>query len=271
MSNFTHRPPTPAGNGRGRSDALWGDCPWDILSDGRGGGNSKYGYKDGDDYTSVPTLTGAYTATQAGGEGTFLVIDRRYGWAELDAVATTQHRGINVQRATGVGEHWAPLANTKMWFETRIEIHDIATATAINFFFGFHSIDTTILASGVLDEANQDWIGFKCETGLSTVLGTVANNTTESVTGTLLTLAAAYDADVTTDGSAILKLGLRVTGTGLVEFYLQGAKAAQLTTNIPTNLMVPSFTVQTDGTLDPLIQQDEWYAAVAETAAASVP
>jgi hypothetical protein len=152
---------------------------------------------------------------------------------------------------------FAPVDNTKMWFEASILMKDIATVA--NIFIGLHDIDTTILASGVLVDASNDWIGFKCETALSTLLGTCCNNTTESVTSTLLTFSSLYDGDVTTDGSAWLKLGFKVTNDDKIEFWVNGAKSAStITSNIPSALMVPSLVCQTDGTVDPIMWIDHW-------------
>jgi hypothetical protein len=237
-------------NGKSFSGALFRDCKRQEIINNYGCGSV---YRT--DFLEKFTLTGDWTLTDIGSASpTFAVVDGRGGLVDLDAVSSTQHKGGQIQRASTVGEAYAPLANTKIWFEARILLKDIATVP--NFFVGLHDIDTSILSSGAMVDASNDWIGFKCETALTTLLGTCSNNTTESVTGTLLTLSSLYDGDVTTDGTAWLKLGFRVTGTGLIEFYLQGVKVGQITSNIPTALMVPTFVLETDGTVDPIMRID---------------
>lgn len=240
--------PGMTGNGRGLSP-LWDDCPrYEIEND------PAAGYFFRDDFMQDFTLTGRYTLTQASA-GTFAILDQRDGVAELDSNSTTQHQGAQIQAGSTVGERFAIVANTKIWFEAQILLKDIATVP--NIFIGLHDIDTTILSSGVLVDSSNDWVGFKCETALSTLLGTCCNNTTESVTSTLLTLSSLYDGDATTDGSAWLKLGFKVTDDDKIEFYVNGTKSSSvITSNLPSALLVPSFVCQTDGTVDPIMWID---------------
>lgn len=239
--------PDKPGNGRALQQALWGDCPrLDIAHHGAG-------YFFSDDFCDSPTLTGKYTATQATA-GTFLIVNERTGVAEADCNSTTQHQGIQVQKSTTVGAMFAPLADTKIWFDCRILLKDIATMA--NIFIGLHDIDTTIMSSGALVDASNDWIGFKSETTVSTISGTCSNNTTESTAALAITPT---DHDVTTTGAAWMNLGFRVTGTSLIEFYVNGVKSAlTITTNIPTAVMTPSLVCQTDGTTDPILWIDRW-------------
>lgn len=247
MSTFIQRP-GQAGNGRMLSP-MWDDCPRAEIRHDPGAG-----YFFEDDFMQDFTLTGRYTLTQAT-QGTFAILDQRDGVAELDANSTTQHQGAQIQAGSTVGERFAVLDNTSIWFEASILLKDIATVP--NIFLGLHDIDTTILSSGALVDASNDWIGFKCETAVSTLLGTCSNNTTESVTSTLLTLSSTYDGDVNTDGSAWLKLGFKVTNDDKIEFWVNGAKSSSsITSNIPSAALVPSFVCQTDGTVDPIMWID---------------
>lgn len=235
-----------SGNGRTRRAALWGDCPRHEIENGAG-------YYFSDDFCNEVVLTGKYTLTQAT-QGTFLITNNRHGVAELDANSTTQHQGGQVQKSTGVGAMFAPAADTKMWFDCRILFKDIATMA--NFFVGLHDIDTTILSSGALVDASNDWIGFKSETTVSTISGTASNNATEETAALAIT---PVDHDVVTTGAAWMNLGFKVTGTSLVEFFVNGVKSPlTLATYIPTALMTPSIVCQTDGTVDPIVWLDRW-------------
>lgn len=250
MSTYIQRP-GQAGNGRMLSP-MWDDCPRAEIEHDPGAG---YFFKD--DFMQDFTLTGRYTLTNIGGTPSFAILDQIGGVAELDANSSTQHQGGQIQVASTVGERFAAVANTKIWFEAQILLKDIATVP--NFFLGLHDIDTSIFSSGLLVDASNDWIGIKCETALATVFGTCCNNTTESATSSAIMTVntTTHDGDVTTDGSAWLKLGFKVTGASLIEFWVNGVKSPYtVTTNLPSAGICPSVVLHSDGSVDSIMWID---------------
>lgn len=222
-------------NGRVYSPDLWRDCPLlDIM----------LGEADGhyfvDDFVDLPT--GRYTATQATA-GTFALGDAPGGVALADCNSTTVTQGINVQLGSTVGESFIPVAGSKIWAEARLKATDIATGP--EFYMGLAVIDTTIIGSSAL---SAQAIGFKSVTDDGVLLATCKGASSETTAASNTLVEDTY-----------VRLGFRVTETGLVEFYVNGVKnATTIAANLPIVEMVPSLVCQSDGTTDSIIHIDQW-------------
>jgi hypothetical protein len=226
------------------SNELWRDCPrGSILMD------PNTGYYFRDDFMQL--VTGKYTITQAGSAGTFALIDGAGGIAVVDCASSTATQGANVQANTTVGEHFLPAEGKTIWFEVRLAVADMAAATTgPEFFCGLSVIDTSIIASSANSSANH--IGFESVTDNGVLLfhsesaGTRVSTTTPG--GFATAAAGAY---------SYRNLGFKVTGTSLIEIYVDGVKFGEtITASIPTTEMVFSIVNQSDGTVDPTIAID---------------
>jgi hypothetical protein len=222
---------------------LWHDCP---VGDKGGFGLIGEGSFLFDDFTEG-IITGKQVATAAT-SGTFAMDDQVNGVAILDSGATTAHQGIQVQWGGGstTGEIYKPAAGKKIWLEALLKF--TASSTGPEFALGFSIQDTTLIATGAL---SSQFLGIKSLTSNNVLLGTAKDGSSETATATIGTVT---DATWT-------KLGLKVTGTGLIEFYFNGVKSTvTATANIPTTELKPVIVCQSSGTTQPTIQLD-WIRA----------
>lgn len=213
---------------------LWHDCP---VGDKGGMGLIGEGSFLFDDFTEgIPT--GKQVATAAT-SGTYALDDAVNGIVILDPGAVTASQGIQVQWGGGstTGETFKPAALKKIWVECLVK-WTASSVTGPEFFFGLHSQNTAIIASSAMDASASDWIGLKSLTENNILLGTASNNTTETTASSIHTMV---DATWT-------KLGFKVTGTGLVEFFIDGVKKGNtVAATIPTAEMKLSMVNQAGG------------------------
>jgi hypothetical protein len=196
---------------------------------------------------------GDLTATQATA-GTCTYIDTVDGFGTImvaDADSTTNTQGINIQdKQVSVN---AKNGMIVAW-ETMTRAHDIATVPEL--FWGLSDVDTTIIASGAITTGYR--VGFyTVSAGLLCVAG---NNATPTATAS--TVHTLVDADVTTDGTEWVRLGVRAEVGRDLQFFVNGAKvASELAASLfPIGAaIVPSHVVQTNGTVDPLTHS-AWHA-----------
>lgn len=225
--------------GRSHSPQLWLPADLEELRHGEGG------FLFEDDFLDLPT--GKYTATQATA-GTFALTDAKGGVALADCDSTTATQGINIQLGGTAGEIFIPDAEDIIIFEAYLKAADIATGP--EFFLGLSVTDTTLIASSANSSANH--IGFESVSDDNVLLFHTESGGSRSSLTTVHTLV----------DDAWVKLGFRVTGTGLIEVFVNGSKfASTLTTNIPTTEMRPSLVCQSSGTTDPIVHIDWWKCA----------
>lgn len=230
--------------GRGPSPALWGGLNLEDLR------NYDQGWLFEDDFCGDHDLTNRYTATQATA-GTFLITDAEGGVADADCNSTTVTQGINVQASSTVGERFLPQADDIIYFEARVKATDFTPdSTGPEFFLGLSVIDTSIIADSANSSANH--IGFESVTDDGVLLFHSESAGSRSSTTTPKTLANA----------TYVNLGFKVTGTSLIEVFVDGVKFGEtITSNIPTTEMVPSLVCQSDGTVDTIVSIDWWRCA----------
>ena len=232
--------------GRGQSGKLWKDCPGgDLALD------LNRGYLFIDGFMTLPT--GKYTATQAS-QGTFALDDAEGGVVLADCGSSTVVQGINVQLNSTVGEAFATQAAGKLWFEARVKVVDMPTASP-QFFCGLSVIDTTVIATSLNSSANH--IGFESVTTDGVILFHA------EVGGVRTSSTAAIHTFV--DGTYV-KLGFRVVNRAKIEVYVDGVLVDTLTAGFPTTEMTPTLVCQSGGTDDPIVHLDWWSCGVEQSA-----
>jgi hypothetical protein len=194
------------------------------------------------------------TETQAtAGDASYLNTIDGFGTVLLvDADSTTNTQGIQVQDTQCSVNAKAGMI---VAWEQMVRFHDIATSPEL--FFGLSDVDTTIIASGAITTGYK--VGFYSITG-GTLLCVAGNNATPTATASAV--HTLVDADVTTDGTEWVRLGLRAEVGRDLKFFVNGTKvASELAASLfPIGAaIVPSMVVQTNGTVDPLAHS-AWHA-----------
>lgn len=182
------------------------------------------------------STTGDYILTQATA-GTAAISTAVPGALLIDAGATTDDQGVNLQRAKSA---FIPAANKSIWAEFNV----ILTATTppvtrAQLFVGLAEIDTTIIASGALSTNNH--IGWRIVDGGLLVSLFAASKAGTATTATGHTFVAA----------TAVKLGFVYDGyADTLQQYINGVPtgSAIATANIPKVALYPSFVCQSDGT-----------------------
>lgn len=129
---------------------------------------------------------------------------------------------VSIQR---VGHAFVPTAGTNIYFEIRFQASE---ATQIDLLAGLVVTDTDPITSVT------DGIGFRKDDGDTDIdFATIASSVTsaEMAVGTFA-------------ASAYVKLGFKVTGTSLVEYYVNDVKQGELSTCIPTTPLRVTFEMQ---------------------------
>jgi hypothetical protein len=124
-------------------------------------------------------------------------------------------------------EEWIKLsAGKQVWFETKFKVSD---ATQSDFFVGFATTDTTIIAG------TTDSCGFRKLDGSTSVAALTEDNTTETTTAGVHTMADA----------TYVTLGFYWNGVDRVLFFKNRSLVATHTANIEqTNKLALTFTLQ---------------------------
>jgi len=113
-----------------------------------------------------------------------------------------------------VGHSFVPTANSKIFCEFRFQISEV---TQSDYLFGLVVTDTTPLA-------NTDGVYFRKDDGDTNLdFETNASSTASTEAGIRTAVADTY-----------LKVGFKISGTTLVEYYVNDKKEGEFTTNIPT-------------------------------------
>jgi hypothetical protein len=125
---------------------------------------------------------------------------------------------------------FVPLAGRVHFAELEVKTSAVATGA---FLFGFATLDTTLLASGV-EACSADLIGFVKTKAAATILGRVMKATTATDTADLATMVNA----------TYMKLGILIDGVSGVHFFVNDVPTPQLTlTNLPTAALALSIAV----------------------------
>jgi hypothetical protein len=124
-------------------------------------------------------------------------------------------------------EEWIKLSSGKrVWFESKLKLSD---ATQTDLFIGFATTDTTIIAG------TTDSVGFRKSDGSAAVESLTEDNTTETSTASVVTMA----------DNTYVTLGFYWDGKSRVQFFVNRALAATHTANIEqTNKLALTVTLQ---------------------------
>jgi len=122
-----------------------------------------------------------------------------------------------------VGNSFAPESGKRLYFECRFQASE---ATSIDLAAGLVITDTSPLA-------HTDGVLFvKADDAATMAFSTTSGSVTSTETG-IATFAA----------STYMKVGFKMTGTNLVEYYVNDVKQGEFNTNIPTALMRPTLAI----------------------------
>lgn len=216
--------------GIGLSPLLWGDAPKPILGQPSGA----YDYFNDFDHEVDSTTGDGWTLTQVDTKGTLTVEAVAPGGVVLFTNGgDSADDGVNAQlKNVSV----LPAAGTNIWFETRLKISDATQ----QWLAGLAAVDTTLIASGVLDDT-VDKVGF---------VHAAADTDDKVSTFTARTSAEdeTSDAGDMTDDT-YTTLGFKIIGLTQVEFYQDGAliETGVTAANIPNAAMCLSFVSQYEG------------------------
>lgn len=196
-------PPLTAGSGS-LSPLLWGGVDLDRLRN-----DPAYGFiYESDFLEGVDTTTGDAWTITAATTGSISTVIGVGGELHAAAGASTADQGVNAQLLSACVK---PTAGQDIVFEARVQVSHVDNQN----FIGIASTDTTLIASGALDESNSSSVGFFTDVNSSTGKGGTitqkagSNETTEDV----------IDMPATTWTT----LGFRINGVSSVEFLQDGA------------------------------------------------
>lgn len=234
---------------RGPSPSIWSGVPLDMLTVGIGGhylfDDMKW-FREDEPWASDAATTGT-VSTLAGSDIGEMLVDSAAGGAD---------QGINVQFGATLVK---PLANRKIYYETRIKVIDLVTEAQL--FIGLSEIDTTIFASGENSSANH--IGF--EANATSIAGTSYGGAGKlqffgEKAGTRNTPPTA---DVGLNVHTLVeddyvKLGFIIDGVTECKVYVNGVFTKDVipTANIPIVALSPSYACLGESTSDPILTVD---------------
>lgn len=213
---------------------VWGNCP---LEEYRLDPSIGVLLDDGFTAYDAAATTGDWVLTQAS-SGTAAISTTVPGALLIDAGATTQHQGVNLQRTKTA---FVPAANKSIWAEFNVLLTATTPpVTKWQGFVGLAAADTTLLPSGALT-ATVNAIGWYTLTTENLALTFWSDKAGVNTTKTGTTLVAA----------TAVKLGFRYDGVAdTVQQYINGVATGTTiaTANIPKLVMYPSIVCQSDGT-----------------------
>lgn len=233
-------------SGNGPSANLWQDCPWAEMQ-----ANPGLGFTYFNDFAENPTLgLGADLSTfDAGGAaitgwkislanatGSMTNAAEKHGVVKFSSDTTQDDYGIQAQLLSCYVD---PAALKTIWFEARVKV---ATGTD-QYFVGLASADTTLIASGALDETNPSYAGF-CRD---------VNTTAAKLEAVCAIGSGGQQANATGDVAITIdtyyNLGFRLTSSA-IQYYRNGTLVATrvntTTASIPTAALALSFVSQSE-------------------------
>ena len=199
---------------RGDSDI---ESMWDGISFGPGSEDKWMYYSNHfHNYTAAD-----WTVTETAGGATQALTDA-VGGELLLTNSATENDLIGLQLGS---ESFLPSAGKRLYFEIRFKFSE---KTDMDWTVGFVDTDTGIPLSAI-----SEGIYFQCDDASTSIHFGCSDGSVESIeTG----VATAAD-------DTWIKLGFKVTGSSLVEYWINDVKSGQLTTNIPTAEMCLSFAI----------------------------
>jgi hypothetical protein len=207
--------------GIGQSPLLWGDAP---VVDPYSPSDDYIYFEDFDREVDVTSGDG-WTLTQVDTKGSITVEAVAPGGVleVTSATGDSADDGISAQLKNLAV---LPAAGTNIWFEARVKVSDATQ----QWFAGLMAVDTTPLASGVLDDVS-DKVGF-------VHAAADTDNKVSTVTARTSAEDETSDAGDMTDDTWTT-IGFKITGLTSVEFYQDGAliETGVTAANIPNAAM----------------------------------
>ena len=196
-----------------QSDSMWKDFEFGVPTNVSTCFDDFYSYVAAD-WTVTETDAGATQALATSApckNGVLLVTN-----------ANADNNLVSMQK---VGHSVTPTAGTNIYFETRFQVN---TATQVDVLFGLIITDIDPITS------ITDGIVFRKDDGDTNIdFCTMASSVTSTETAIGTLTADTY-----------VTLGFKVTGTSLVEYFVNGTKQGELTTCIPTTPLRVTMTFQ---------------------------
>ncbi len=215
----------------GPSALIWNDIPLNELRN-----NFSAGILYENDFLDSDNLvtTEGWTVTQVN-SGTISLLAAEGGVLHVDSAGNNaSDDGVSAQL---LNCRFLPKAGRKIAFEARVKMNDATD----QYFIGLCATDTTLIASGVLDDAS-DKVGFYHEAAST-------DNKISCVTAR--TTADDKTADVAANVDATyMTVGFVIDGITTVDFYVNGAlvESGALTANVPNAAMCLSVCAQIEAT-----------------------
>lgn len=215
------------------SDAIWSQVPWDALNSDPALGftyfNDYMGPIDvttGDGWTLTAVTSGDLTPGVADAGGVLVVGSG--GNASADD-------GVNAQLTNCMVK---PAAGVKIFFEARVKVVD---AGDDQYFIGLAGVDTTLIASGVLDDVVDKAGFFRHAASTADKISSVTARTSAEDT-------TADVADLVDD--TWIRLGFVIDGLTSIKFYVDGTlvETGSTAANIPNAVMCLSAVAQVEQT-----------------------
>jgi hypothetical protein len=210
--------------GIGLSPLLWGDAP--VSQPGTPTSGVDY-FRDFQDEVDVTTGDG-WTLTQSNSTGVIAVEAVAPGGVlQVNSAGAQADDSINAQLKNVAV---LPAAGTNIWCEMRLKIGDATQ----QWFAGLAAVDTTLMASGAIDDASDKCGFFHQAASTDDKVSSITARTTADD-------ATADVADVTDD--TYMTVGFKITGLTSVEFYVNGVlvETGVTAANIPNAAMCLSF------------------------------
>jgi len=182
----------------------------------------------GDGYT-ITTVTSGAISTVADEDGGVLLVDSAGHNAADD--------GVNVQLTNCM---FKPAAGRTIRFEARVKFNDNSASTS-QFAIGLAGVDTTVIASGVLDDTVDKALWFHHAATTADKMSVCAARTS----------AEDIDADkATTVDDTYIKLGFVIDGLTSIKWYANGVlvHTSSEAANIPNAVMCLTYVAQVEGT-----------------------
>lgn len=174
-----------------------------------------------DDFTGIAVdSTNDWTVVKDSGASVGITADTANGYGNLTSTATTDDDGASIQG----NEIFLPAAGRTIWFMTRLQNNDAdQTDVCVGLTANFATNPEAMLTA-------SNRIVFQIADGDASILCKTESGDTETSTDSGVDLADNTDVD----------LAFRVTGTGLVQFFINGNLVATHTTNIPATELAPA-------------------------------
>jgi len=212
-TNFAHEVMRQARGTTGDQESMWDGIEWGspaVMSRWMIYQNHFNTYAAGD-WTVTETAGGATQALEDAAGGRLLLTN-----------TNTENDLVGMQLGS---EAFLAAAGKRIYFEIKFQYSE---ATEMDWTVGLVDTDTGIPLSAI-----SEGIYFQKDDASTNIHFACSNSSVESIETGVATAAAATD----------IRLGFKVTGTGLVEYWVNGVKKGQLTTNIPTAETRLSFAI----------------------------